>query len=59
MVTRLSGAQSVLTGGANLLNTDTWGAPKRNTMAPQIDMVAYPTFDLGHMVVVHMHIDIA
>jgi hypothetical protein len=58
-VTRLSGAQSVLTGGANLLNEDTWGAPKWNTVAPQMDMVAYPIFDLGHMAVVHMHIDMA
>jgi hypothetical protein len=47
------------TGVANLLNIDTWGAPKQDTMAPQMDMVAYPTFDLGHMAVVHMHIDMA
>jgi hypothetical protein len=47
------------TGGTNLLNTDTWGAPKQDTVASQMDMVAHPTFDLGRMAVVHMHIDMA
>jgi hypothetical protein len=47
------------TGGANLLNTNVWGAPKQGTMASQMDMVAYPTFDLEHMAVVRMYIDMA
>jgi hypothetical protein len=47
------------TGGANLLNTDAWGAPKWGTVASQMDMVAYPTFDLGRMAVVRMYIDMA
>jgi hypothetical protein len=47
------------TGGANLLNTDVWGAPKRGTVASQMDMVACPTFDLGHMVEVYMCMDMA
>jgi hypothetical protein len=41
------------------MNTDIWGAPKRDTVASQMDMVAYPTFDLVRMAVVHMHIDMA
>jgi hypothetical protein len=28
-------------------------------VASQMDMVAHPTFDLGRMAVVHMHIDMA
>jgi hypothetical protein len=47
------------TGGANLSNTDVWGAPKRGTVASQVDMVACPTFDLGHMVEVCMCMDMA
>jgi hypothetical protein len=47
------------TGGANLLNTDVWGASKRGTMASQMDMVACLTFDLGHMVEVCMYMDMA
>jgi hypothetical protein len=33
--------------------------PKRDTMASQVDMVACPTFDLGHMVEVCMRMDMA
>ena len=33
--------------------------PKRGTVASQVDMVACPTFDLGHMVEVCMHMDMA
>jgi hypothetical protein len=48
------------TGGANLFNTDVWGTPpKRGTVASQMDMVACPTFDLGHMVEVNMCMDMA
>jgi hypothetical protein len=48
------------TRGDNLLNTDAWGAPpKRGTMASQMDMVAYPTFDSGRMVAVRLYIDMA
>jgi hypothetical protein len=47
------------TGGANLLNTDVWGAPKRGTVASQMNMVACPTFDLEHMVEVCMCTDMA
>jgi hypothetical protein len=47
------------TRGANLLNTDVWGAPKWGTVASQMDMVACSTFNLGHMVVVCMYIDMA
>jgi hypothetical protein len=31
--------------------------PKRGIVASHMDMVARPTFDLGHRVVVGMHID--
>jgi hypothetical protein len=47
------------TGGANLLNTDAWGAPKQGTVASQMDMVAYPTFDSGRMTVICMYMDMA
>jgi hypothetical protein len=48
------------TGGANLLNTDVWGAPPSGgSVASQMDMVACSTFDSGHMVVVCMYIDMA
>ena len=47
------------TTGANLLNTDVWGAPKRGIVASQMDMVACSTFDSGHMAVVCMYIDMA
>jgi hypothetical protein len=43
------------TGGANLLNTDVWGALKRSNMASQMGMVACSTFDLGYMAVVCMY----
>jgi hypothetical protein len=33
--------------------------PKRGTVASQVDMVACPTFDLGHMVEVCMRMDMA
>jgi hypothetical protein len=33
--------------------------PKRGNVASQVDMVACPTFDLGHMVEVCMRIDMA
>jgi hypothetical protein len=33
--------------------------PKRGTVASQMDMVAYPTFDSGHMVAACMYIDMA
>jgi hypothetical protein len=33
--------------------------PRRGTMASQMDMVACPTFDLGHMVEVCMYMDMA
>jgi hypothetical protein len=33
--------------------------PKRGTVASQVDMVACLTFDLGHMVEVCMHMDMA
>jgi hypothetical protein len=33
--------------------------PKRGTVASQMDMVACPTFDLGHMVEVNMCMDMA
>jgi hypothetical protein len=33
--------------------------PKRGTVASQMDMVACPTFDLGHREVVCTHIDMA
>jgi hypothetical protein len=33
-------------------------SPKRGTVASQVDMVACPTFDLGHMVEVCMCMDI-
>jgi hypothetical protein len=46
-------------GGANLSKTDVWGAPRRGTVASQMDMVACPTFDLGHMVEVSMCMDMA
>jgi hypothetical protein len=45
--------------GANLLNTDVWGAPKWGTVASQMDMVACSTFDSGYMTVVCMYIDMA
>jgi hypothetical protein len=32
---------------------------KQGTMASRMDMLACPTFDLGHKVVVDMHIDMA
>jgi hypothetical protein len=41
------------------LNIDVWGAPKRGTVAFQMDMVACPTFDLGHMVEVNMCMNMA
>jgi hypothetical protein len=41
------------------LNIDVWGAPKRDTVASQMGMVACPTFDLGHMVDVCMCMDMA
>jgi hypothetical protein len=47
------------TGGANLLNIYVWGAPKRCTVASQMDMVACSTFDSGHMAMVCMYIDMA
>jgi hypothetical protein len=47
------------TGGVNLSKTDVWGAPRRGTVASQMDMVACPTFDLGHMVEVNMCMDMA
>jgi hypothetical protein len=31
--------------------------PRRGTVASQMDMVACPTFDLGHMVEVNMDMD--
>jgi hypothetical protein len=33
--------------------------PKRGTVTSQMDMVACPTFDLGHMVEVNMCMDMA
>jgi hypothetical protein len=33
--------------------------PKRGTVASQVDMVACPTFDLGHTVEVCMRMDMA
>jgi hypothetical protein len=33
--------------------------PKRGTVTSQVDMVACPTFDLGHMVEVCMRMDMA
>jgi hypothetical protein len=33
--------------------------PKRGTVASQVDMVACPIFDLGHMVEVCMRMDMA
>jgi hypothetical protein len=33
--------------------------PRRGTVASQMDMVACPTFDLGHMVEVNMCMDMA
>jgi hypothetical protein len=33
--------------------------PKRGTVASQMDMVACPIFDLGHMVEVNMCMDMA
>jgi hypothetical protein len=54
LVIGLSGAQSVLYGGANLLNTEFGVPPKRGTVASQMDTVACPTFDLGHMVEINM-----
>jgi hypothetical protein len=47
------------TGGVNLSKTDVWDAPRRGTVASQMDMVACPTFDLGHMVEVNMYMDMA
>jgi hypothetical protein len=47
------------TEGANLLNTNVWGAPKRGTVASQMDIVACSTFNSGHMAVVCMYIDMA
>jgi hypothetical protein len=47
------------TVGANLLNTNVWGAPKRGTVASQMDMVACSTFDSGHIAVACMYIDMA
>jgi hypothetical protein len=39
---------------------DDWGAPKRGIVVSRIDMVAYSTFDSGHMAVgVCMHNDMA
>jgi hypothetical protein len=33
--------------------------PKRGTVTSQMDMVAYPTFDSGHMAASCMYIDMA
>jgi hypothetical protein len=33
--------------------------PRRGIVASQMDTVACPTFDLGHMVEVYMYIDMA
>jgi hypothetical protein len=41
------------------LNADVCGAPKRVTVASKMDMMACPTFDLGHMVEVCMYMDMA
>jgi hypothetical protein len=45
--------------GANVLNTDAWGAPKQGTVASQMDMIAFPTFDLGRIAAACMYIDMA
>jgi hypothetical protein len=43
--------------GTNLSKTDDWGAPKRDIVVSRMNMVAYPTSDLGYMVVVCMYND--
>jgi hypothetical protein len=58
-VTGLSGAQSTLYWRHQPIEYRYLGCPKQDTVASQMDMVAHPTFDLGRMAVVHMHIDMA
>jgi hypothetical protein len=58
LVTGLRGTQSVLYWRCQPIKYRCLGCP-RDTMASQMDMVAFPTFDSGHRVVVCMHIDMA
>jgi hypothetical protein len=49
-----------LVPGVPTCQTQMFGVPpKRDTVASHMDMVACLTFDLGHKVMVHMHIDMA
>jgi hypothetical protein len=57
-VTGLRGTQSVLYWRCQPIKYRCLGCPW-DTMASQMDMVAFPTFDSGYRVVVCMHIDMA
>jgi hypothetical protein len=60
LMTGLSGAQSVLYWRFHPIEYRCLGCPpKRGTGASQMGMVACPTFDLGHMAVACMYIDMA
>jgi hypothetical protein len=58
-VTGFSGAQTVLCWRCQPIEYRYLGCPKRGIVASQMDMVAYPTFDLGRMAAVRMYIDMA
>jgi hypothetical protein len=60
LVTGFSSAQSVLHWWRQPIKNGCLGCPpRRGTVASQMDMVACPTFDLGHMVEVSMCMDMA
>jgi hypothetical protein len=59
LVTGLRGTQSVLYCRCQLVKNRCLGPPKRGIMASRMDMVACPTFDLGHRAMVCTYIDMA